>query len=283
MDDYDTRKIREFLHVYFSDEDLTALCFDEFPEVYEAFGTGWGKPLKVQQLLGYCRTHSQYERLLPLLRKERPEAYKTKFGDDKTEIRFILPINLESLSVPQVNDQIEGFRASLASVLGIPVDLLEVTSIAPSNSVIVTVRLPLSVLPLVMQLGAREKRELGLIQDPVITEEEFVALSTRATLEAISSAIEQLLETSLATSVERETEGMKESLVSLVGPPGSAKSSFLAMVSQRMALLESRAVVSEEIMSEISQKMVAHASTVESLEKRVEELQGEQPEKQKKN
>ena len=67
MDTYETRKIREFLESYFDDDELTALCFDFFRKVYDAFGSAWSKPQKVQQLIGYCSNHSEFDKLMMLL------------------------------------------------------------------------------------------------------------------------------------------------------------------------------------------------------------------------
>lgn len=184
MDNYNTRKIRQFLLDYFSDEELTEFCFDYFSEVQNAFGANWGKGQKIQQLLGYCKTHDQYAKLLLLLKEERSPKYDFVFGDTKAEIKFILPnIQLEDLSSEMVVDHIEGFRASLASVLAIPVELLEVVSIAPSNSIVVTVRLPLSDVLRVLQLTEDEKTQLGLQQVPEMSQESqnaFILVSLMA-------------------------------------------------------------------------------------------------------
>ena len=71
----DTEMIRQLLAAAFSDEELTALCFDHFHPVYEAFGEGMTKPRKIQLLLEHCVRQVESDRLLSLVRERNPNQY----------------------------------------------------------------------------------------------------------------------------------------------------------------------------------------------------------------
>lgn len=71
----DTAAIRDLLTAAFNDEELTALCFDCLPEVYEDFAIGMSKGQKIQRLLDYCIRHHQIEQLLDRVRERNPAKY----------------------------------------------------------------------------------------------------------------------------------------------------------------------------------------------------------------
>ena len=60
----------------FNDEELTTLCFDHFPAVYEAFGSGMSKGDKILRLLDYCVRREQVEALLAAVEKANPVQYR---------------------------------------------------------------------------------------------------------------------------------------------------------------------------------------------------------------
>ena len=68
--------IRQLLGDGFNDEELTTLCFDRFPAVYEAFGNGMSKGDKILRLLDYCVRHEQVETLLTVVQKANPTQYQ---------------------------------------------------------------------------------------------------------------------------------------------------------------------------------------------------------------
>jgi tetratricopeptide (TPR) repeat protein len=72
---WDTATIRDLLMGAFNDEELTALCFDGFPEVYEGFAVGMSKGQKIQRLLDYCARHAQIAKLLDHIREQNPIQY----------------------------------------------------------------------------------------------------------------------------------------------------------------------------------------------------------------
>jgi formylglycine-generating enzyme required for sulfatase activity len=74
-----TADVRQFLTDYFSDEELTTLCFDFFPEVHNSFASGMSKGQKVQLLLEYVQRRGQQSRLLGVLQQQRPDQYARRF------------------------------------------------------------------------------------------------------------------------------------------------------------------------------------------------------------
>ena len=68
--------IRQLLGDAFNDEELTTLCFDHFPAVYEAFGSGMSKGDKILRLLDYCVRREQVEALLAAVQTANPAQYR---------------------------------------------------------------------------------------------------------------------------------------------------------------------------------------------------------------
>ena len=67
--------IRDLLTAAFSDQELTALCFDHFRPVYEEFALGLRKGQKVQHLVEYCDRQAQMDKLLMLVRERNLAQY----------------------------------------------------------------------------------------------------------------------------------------------------------------------------------------------------------------
>jgi hypothetical protein len=72
---WNTSAIRDLLTAAFSDEELTTLCFDKFPSVYEDLSSGMSKGQKIQRLLGHCRRHQGFDTLVSLVRERNPAQY----------------------------------------------------------------------------------------------------------------------------------------------------------------------------------------------------------------
>jgi hypothetical protein len=77
---FNTADVRQFLTDYFSDEELTTLCFDFFPEVYNSFASGMSKNQKIQLLIEYAQRREQLAGLLKILQQQRPAQYAKRFG-----------------------------------------------------------------------------------------------------------------------------------------------------------------------------------------------------------
>lgn len=67
--------LRHLLDDAFSDETLTALCFDNFPAVYDNFAAGMSKGQKVLLLLDYCFRQNQVSALLDAVAAANPEQF----------------------------------------------------------------------------------------------------------------------------------------------------------------------------------------------------------------
>ena len=72
--------IRRFLTDYFGGDDLDALCFDNFPEVYRDFTRDMTTTRKGLLLLDYCQNRDQVPALLAILERERLEPFRRVFG-----------------------------------------------------------------------------------------------------------------------------------------------------------------------------------------------------------
>lgn len=72
--------LRRFLTERFNDEELTALCFDHFHEVYRNFGEGTTVSAKALALVDYCQRRDRLPELLAVLEQERPESFRRAFG-----------------------------------------------------------------------------------------------------------------------------------------------------------------------------------------------------------
>ena len=59
--------IRRFVTEHFNDEELTALCFDHFHEVYRNFGGGATVNAKALALVDYCQRRDRLPALLAVL------------------------------------------------------------------------------------------------------------------------------------------------------------------------------------------------------------------------
>ena len=72
--------LRLFILKFFSDEELDTLCFDYFPEVRQDFTIGMIKNSKVMLLIDYCQARGRGDDLYGALERERPSAWRDKFG-----------------------------------------------------------------------------------------------------------------------------------------------------------------------------------------------------------
>lgn len=72
--------IRRFLIDTFNGDELTTLCFDHFPEVFQEFAAGMTLGNKALQLVDYCRRRECVPELLDILCHERPESFRKVLG-----------------------------------------------------------------------------------------------------------------------------------------------------------------------------------------------------------
>lgn len=72
---YNTATIRRLLTEPLTDQELDALCFDNFNSVYNQFASGLDKQKKIQLLIEHCSRHNQFPHLLHLVKQINPEKY----------------------------------------------------------------------------------------------------------------------------------------------------------------------------------------------------------------
>ncbi|HTP10322.1 MAG TPA: TIR domain-containing protein, partial [Anaerolineae bacterium] len=75
-----TADLRQFLIDYFSDEELTTLCFDHFSEAFNSFALGMSKGQKIQLLLEYVQRRELLSTLSEFLQRERPAPYEKRLN-----------------------------------------------------------------------------------------------------------------------------------------------------------------------------------------------------------
>lgn len=71
--------LRDFITQCFSDEEVVALCYEKFWEVYDNFSDGTPKSQKVRALIDYCRHRGYFDYLHQVLAEKRPSAYANAF------------------------------------------------------------------------------------------------------------------------------------------------------------------------------------------------------------
>ncbi len=116
--------IRRFLIDTFNDDELTTLCFDHFPEVFQEFATGMTLGRKALQLVDYCRRRERVPELLDILRRERPESFRKVFG---RQVRAAeRRVNINTAGVEELRN-LPGIGAALAAaiVAGRPFDVVD--------------------------------------------------------------------------------------------------------------------------------------------------------------
>ncbi|MBP7687715.1 MAG: toll/interleukin-1 receptor domain-containing protein, partial [Thermoflexales bacterium] len=67
--------LRKFLTNHFTSDEFTALCYDYFREVYNAFATGMSGGQRIQALIEHVQRREREPELLKILQQERPEQY----------------------------------------------------------------------------------------------------------------------------------------------------------------------------------------------------------------
>ncbi len=70
-----TATVRALLNDAFSDGELTTLCFDYYPAVYDQFSSSMSKPDKIQRLIEHCARQGQMAALLSKVQELNPAQY----------------------------------------------------------------------------------------------------------------------------------------------------------------------------------------------------------------
>jgi len=126
--------IRRFLTDHFSGDDLDALCFDHFSEVFRDFTRDMTTTRKGLLLLDYCQRRDRLPALLAVLERERPEPFGRVFGPPKAAADR--RVNLNTATADELR-QLPGIGPALAAAIieACPFaavdDLLRVRNIGP--------------------------------------------------------------------------------------------------------------------------------------------------------
>jgi TIR domain/Effector-associated domain 7 len=80
-----TADIRQMLLRSFRDEELTALCFDYFRDVYDTFATGTTKEQKIQFLIEHCVRRELVPNLLAAIERSRAEQHPVRVPPTRPE------------------------------------------------------------------------------------------------------------------------------------------------------------------------------------------------------
>ena len=81
----DRSRLRQFIIDYFSDEELSDLTFDYFPEVNRIYASGMTKGQRVRELIDFADRHGRMTHLTTALEKARPEGYCEFFAVEYEE------------------------------------------------------------------------------------------------------------------------------------------------------------------------------------------------------
>lgn len=79
-------RARKFLQQFFNDEEITTLCFDYFPQVYNNFMPGMDRNRKAMALVSYSQRTNRLEELLAALERERPRDFPKHFAEQPHHI-----------------------------------------------------------------------------------------------------------------------------------------------------------------------------------------------------
>lgn len=127
-----TGAIRDLLTGAFNDEELTALCFDAFPEIYEDFAAGMSKRQKIQRLLDHCIRHDRLAQLLDHVREQNPRQY-ADYAERFEIVKLPLSAAYHPSVLPELPADLRGLilhnRAKELAVLGDHVTTHRVTTI----------------------------------------------------------------------------------------------------------------------------------------------------------
>ena len=178
-DCYNTEAIRELLTAALDDQELTALCFDNFPDVYDKFGDGFGRAIKVQLLLDYCRRYLTFDKLLRIVQRKNPRQYE-RFArrisqppldppEDTTpshyrRIEIGLDGSLAELTPEELEDVKEAIIGAMADKLRIPRHHIHVLGLR-NGSIVVNALLPQAAAEQLEQMATHDqlsKKDMGL-------------------------------------------------------------------------------------------------------------------------
>ena len=228
---YNTDIIRELLNAAFSDEELTAVCFDFFKPVHDDFTVGVSRLTKIQLLLAHCTRYDKLENLLqivqtknsaqyakfePLL-KQFPQITEIESNGGKTRLELTFPIDWVRVPPERRDALISALVGALAGVLGIPHDLIGVLQVRigslvlqlemPTKSAARLIALYESSLPTMQDLGIEH---ISLIPQQPLQPVDLLSTLERAKLHQFLTTrfyLDELKELAFGIGVDHELLG----------------------------------------------------------------------------
>jgi Effector-associated domain 7 len=131
-------QLRELLLKAFSDEELTLICSDYFPHVYNQLTQSIGRAFKAQHLAEYCVRQGLENRLLEIVKTENYNQYKDYVASQPTiQVQIRLSGNVASLDPSLLGAIVR----MLGNVTGVPSDDIAINYTA-FGSIILRLTLP---------------------------------------------------------------------------------------------------------------------------------------------
>jgi CheY-like chemotaxis protein len=101
---YSSAAIRELLMSALNDEDILILCYDHFRSVYERFGSGMSRRMKVQLLIEHCEQYMNFSSLLEQIEIISPRQYRKFAPLIQVSTETVPPGNHDSAK-PELTDR----------------------------------------------------------------------------------------------------------------------------------------------------------------------------------
>lgn len=81
---YNMAALHDLVKEALSDEEVTEVCFYNFPDVYDKFTRGTERFSKIRLLIEHCKTHEQFGKLLTLVEKINPTRCCNFYRNDES-------------------------------------------------------------------------------------------------------------------------------------------------------------------------------------------------------
>lgn len=189
MTTYNIREIRKMLKAAFNDSEFRDFCQDNFPDVEKEFSRGMPLGDKVSLLIGYCNRQGKVTELVDLVALYNPyqhtlfkprifssgQLIQTSYRIDFLAtgiVEFEIPSHVDLAKLTPIEQQRlkDGFRLTLAIVLGQPVEMFRIQELR-NGSLIFRVLMPQDLIQK-LSSNAELVEELGVVRMRRILDEE---------------------------------------------------------------------------------------------------------------
>ena len=172
--EYNTAEVRKLIVEAFSDEELRAFCFDNFPPVYAQISDAITKTMVAQLLIEYCSRYGKMKPLLDMVRdvnpyqfdRHRSSFFKPTLESNRSsndtaiiELRSISGASLATLDKAQQEGLDIALRGVLAGFLRIPVEKVVLLGMM-EGSVIFRLEIPVDSLRKLIEADRKSLAEL---------------------------------------------------------------------------------------------------------------------------